>query len=286
MKRNFTNENFEDFLRQSADGLRLRPSGKVWKNISKHLNKRRRRVGFAIGTFLLAVSTFAYFIVQDSAKKFNSLANANPAATTPATKKVFEKEITAPNSVQKTAILNTPHHAQPFSKTNFKPANTYHLPQPFENNPSETKITPDVTSNGNGTAIAGFTPTVVDSYSDQPAEDKIKNQGSVVNDKPVTYPLTIESVVNSYKTKNSKKTSLQFYFTPTISYRKLSENKSFLRSQTATNPNYWPALIFDVNNMVTHKPNIGFELGMAVKYPLTQKMKLRGGIQFNVNRYD
>ncbi len=58
MKRNFTNENFEDFLRQSADGLRLRPSGKVWKNISKHLNKRRRRVGFAIGTFLLAVSTF------------------------------------------------------------------------------------------------------------------------------------------------------------------------------------------------------------------------------------
>ena len=38
--------------------------------------------------------------------------------------------------------------------------------------------------------------------------------------------------------------------------------------------------------MVTHKPNIGFELGMAVKYPITPKMKLRGGIQFNVNRYD
>jgi hypothetical protein len=286
MKRNFTNENFEDFLRQSADGLRLRPSGKVWKNISKHLNKRRRRVGFAIGTFLLAVSTFGYFIVQDSAKKFNAFANANPVTTTSATKKVSTNEITAPGSVQKPAILNTPRHAQPFSKTSFIPVNTYPLHQLIENHPSEIKITPDANSNGNGTAIAGFTPTVVDSYSDQPAEDETKKQGSVVNDKLVTYPLTIESVINSYKAKNSKKASLQFYFTPTISYRKLSENKSFLRSQTASNPNYLPALIFDVNNMVTHKPNIGFELGTAVKYPITPKMKLRGGIQFNVNRYD
>lgn len=286
MKRNFTNENFEDFLRQSADGLRLRPSGKVWKNISNHLNKRRRRVGFAIGTFLLAISTFGYFIVQESAKKLNSLANAHPATTTSATKKVFTYESTVPYSAQKPATLNKPPHTQSFSKTSFIPANTALSPQPFKNHLSEIKIAPDANSSGNGTAITGFTPTIVDSYFDQPAEDETKKQGSVANDKPVTYPLTIESVINSYKAKNSKKASLQFYFTPTISYRKLSENKSFLRSQTITDPNYIPALIFDVNNMVTHKPNIGFELGMAVKYPITPKMKLRGGIQFNVNRYD
>ena len=285
MKRNFTNENFEDFLRQSADGLRLQPSGKVWKNISKHLNKRRRRVGFAIGTFLLAVSTFGYFIVQDSAKKFHSFTNANPAATTSAPKNLFEKEITTPNSVQKPAILNTPHYAPPFSKINFHPANTSSFSQPFENNASGTRTQP-VNVDENSAEITGFRPTIVDSYFDQPAEAETKAQGPVAKDQPLTYPLTIESVVNSYKTKNRKKASLQFYFTPTISYRKLSENKSFLRSQTATSPNYWPALIFDVNNMVTHKPDIGFELGIAVKYPITQKMKLRGGIQFNVNRYD
>jgi hypothetical protein len=38
--------------------------------------------------------------------------------------------------------------------------------------------------------------------------------------------------------------------------------------------------------VVTHKPNIGFELGMAAKYPLTRNLKLLGGLQFNVNRYD
>jgi hypothetical protein len=107
MKRNFTNENFEDFLRQNADGLRLRPSDKVWKNISKHLNKRRRRVGFAIGTFLLAVSTFGYFIVQDSAKKFDSFVDASPDKAPAITKKLFEKETAEQTTIQTPQISNT-----------------------------------------------------------------------------------------------------------------------------------------------------------------------------------
>jgi hypothetical protein len=38
--------------------------------------------------------------------------------------------------------------------------------------------------------------------------------------------------------------------------------------------------------VVTHRPDLGFELGMAAKYPITKKMKLTGGLQFNVNRYN
>src|SRR5215216_481967 len=79
MKRNFTNENFENFLRESAEELRMRPSDKVWKSISNHLNKRRRRVGIAIGSFLLALSTFAYFTNEGSSQKSNSLVKARPA---------------------------------------------------------------------------------------------------------------------------------------------------------------------------------------------------------------
>ncbi|HJW16339.1 MAG TPA: hypothetical protein VJ499_04435, partial [Flavisolibacter sp.] len=64
MKKNFTPENFEDFLRQSADGLRMRPSVKVWKGVSSQLNKRRRRFEFIIGAFIIALSTFGYFIIE------------------------------------------------------------------------------------------------------------------------------------------------------------------------------------------------------------------------------
>jgi hypothetical protein len=125
----------------------------------------------------------------------------------------------------------------------------------------------------------------VDDYFDGGIKEETPQTVSVA--KPALYPLTIESVLNSYTAGRSrKKIGFQFYFTPTISYRKLGENKSFLRSQPANNPNYRQALIFDVNNVVTHKPDIGFEIGMAAKYPITRKMKLKGGLQFNVNRYD
>ena len=77
-----------------------------------------------------------------------------------------------------------------------------------------------------------------------------------------------------------------FFFTPTVSYRNLSENKSYLRSPSLVGIPYNYAALYDVNNMVTHKPNIGLELGVTSKYAITKNIKLRGGLQFNINRYD
>ena len=42
----------------------------------------------------------------------------------------------------------------------------------------------------------------------------------------------------------------------------------------------------DVKNVVTHKPDIGFELGIAVKYPLSKRIALKTGLQFNISKYD
>lgn len=278
MKRNFTNENFEDFLRQSADDLRMRPSKKVWKGISSHLNQRRRRVGFAIGAFLLAISTFAYLRVENSSSQFAETISAGKAKAT--LKPAEEKSIQ--NNHQSIDQKSTTSNF--LSNNTLKSgANNSFLSQLSLNNSAESTIADENTSL---TGTNEFVPTIVDSYFDHPTEEKA-NQNPVDNDKSTIYPLSIESVINSYKpSPQKKKLSFQFYFTPTTSYRKLSENKSFLRSQSPGSPNYAPALIFDVNNVVTHRPDLGFELGMAAKYPITKKMKLTGGLQFNVNRYN
>src|SRR5690349_11359982 len=60
MERNFTNENFERFLRQNADGLRMRPSDKVWSGISRNLNRRKRRFGFLLLTSLMIATGLGY----------------------------------------------------------------------------------------------------------------------------------------------------------------------------------------------------------------------------------
>ncbi|MGN6165665.1 MAG: hypothetical protein ACTHOF_14100 [Flavisolibacter sp.] len=278
MKRNFTNENFEDFLRQSADDLRMRPSKKVWKGVSSHLNQRRRRLGFAIGAFLLAISTFAYLRVENSSSQFAETISADKAKGTlrPA----------EANSIQN----NNQSIDEKSTTSNFLSNNT--LKSRVDNSvSSQLSLSSSIEStiadeNISLTGTDEFVPTIVDSYFDDSSKEDIE-QNQADNNKSPLYPLSIESVVNSYKPSlQKKKLSFQFYFTPTTSYRKLSENKSFLRSQSPSNPNYAPALIFDVNNVVTHRPDLGFELGMAAKYPITQKMKLTGGLQFNVNRYN
>ena len=66
MERNFTNENFERFLRQNADGLRMRPSDKVWGSIARRLNRRRRRFGLLLACSLMVAGGLGYYLVGPS----------------------------------------------------------------------------------------------------------------------------------------------------------------------------------------------------------------------------
>src|SRR5690349_16556643 len=65
MKRDFTDENFEDFLKQSADSLRMKAPDKVWQNLSKELNKKRRRFTFGLSAFLLVSSALGYAVISN-----------------------------------------------------------------------------------------------------------------------------------------------------------------------------------------------------------------------------
>lgn len=97
-------------------------------------------------------------------------------------------------------------------------------------------------------------------------------------------PYTIESVTNSYK-PGPRQVSWQLFFTPTISYRALSVNKNFAGSPGGPLP-FPYASIEDVNNAVTHKPDLGFQLGLMARYPVSKRVNLRAGLQLNVNKYD
>jgi len=72
----------------------------------------------------------------------------------------------------------------------------------------------------------------------------------------------------------------QVYLTPTVSYRKLTENKN-------STPNaFGYAQIININSVVNHKPAMGFEFGIEGKYRLNENLSIKSGLQFNINRYD
>jgi hypothetical protein len=80
--------------------------------------------------------------------------------------------------------------------------------------------------------------------------------------------------------KRQSKVTAQVFFTPTVSYRKLKENKNVY----AGSGFYTPSI--DLNNIVKHKPAMGLEFGIEGKYKMSKKLSLTTGLQFNINRYD
>lgn len=271
MKRNFTDEDFEGFLRQNADGLRMRPSADVWKGIAKNLNRRKRRTTLIIASFLLVATTFSYYL-----NEYNT-GPVKPLTTKQNTKAVPHQgstgAITPATTLIPQALAAVPVTAAPFSR--------------YRSTAISRETTPVVAAGETIQAPAanpdnGFTATILD--NDEYSGFAETTQPSLLSASPATDPLSIESVTN-VKLRGKKQLEWQLLFIPTISYRKLGENKSYLHDQqnaasVAGNP------YGDVNNAVTHKPDFGLQLGLAAKYPITKNLKLKGGLQFDINRYD
>ena len=81
-------------------------------------------------------------------------------------------------------------------------------------------------------------------------------------------------------TRKQARVTAQIYFTPTVSYRKLTENKRVYNSNSVYVP------IIDLNNLVKHKPAMGLEFGIEGRYSIGPNFSIKSGIQFNINRYD
>src|SRR5688572_4820595 len=303
MESNYSNKDFEQYVKQNADQYRMFPSDKVWKGVNNALHTRRKWYGFWLGFLLLVTGGAVTWVMTTypSSKKENSVTqNSNPLAV-PFTKPASIEKVTADIKklfpFNKEVIIDQAPFitegnsiALPLAAQENIPEGTIHLwPVPQQNQVTQTEGFSEIASriNINGSFINNLTEitTAVNEkalLTDQPS---IKTSNIVPDSQSDVYPLlTIESVTNAYQYKKlAKRISWQLFITPTISYRRLSVNKS-LDNPSAFN--YPFASLNDVNSVVTHKPDIGLQIGVSGRYPVMRNLKLRGGLQFNINRYD
>lgn len=282
MKRDFTPENIERFLKESADDLQMRPSDEVWDRISGRMNRRRRWVFFTSAFFLVTVSLFGYYIIDQSKTPGNPFATIQTVQKKAVAKPQSNNTHTAAtnNSSTSTIAVGSRPVVTSFEKNRNAVITNERGHQLFQN--PMLHGADDLAAYNLDTAA--FTPTVVDEYA--PFENAAPVT-TLPESAPAHDPLTIESVVNAYQ-RSAKKRKSEFllFFTPTVSYRRLTENKSYLRAVPQNQAGVNLAALYDVNTMVTHKPDLGLELGFAFKFPVTNRIKLRTGMQFNINRYD
>ncbi len=307
MESNYDNKDFEQYVKQNADQFRMFPSDKVWKGINNAVHTRRKWYGLWLGFLLLVTGGAVSWVmtIYPSSKKDNSFAlNNNPASALSAKiidiKKVsrefenllpFNKEpaITQKNNltpepgIMSGALLQSIQNNIP-EKTIYNPVVLQQYPgiQTEKNQPVIAGLI-----NIKNIIINSLTETIPagieKNYSDN-QNAFISENTTVKRRDEVYFPLTIESITNAYQFKKAaKRISWQLFITPTVSYRKLSVNKSL---DNPSSSNYPFASLTDINSAVTHKPDMGLQIGASGRYPLTRNLKLRGGVQFNINRYD
>lgn len=290
MKREFTDESFEAFLKRNADNLRMKAPEKVWQHLSTDLNKSRRKLTTGLSAIFLTTCILASLTTSNTNQN-TPLRHQAAHLDTPAA------SATASSDAAHGRIIKTGLAAGP--STVSKPSGLLNLLVERRVLPThlsalgdrQNQVGAGYTSLVNQPAsLAAVTPLMDDDMTPTlrtPAQQNTeKSLPTAFAATDNAWPLSIESVVNTYRKKASR-FQTEFHFTPTISYRKLSENKAYLRATPMFNPtSNYAAFYSSVNNMVTHKPDIGFELGVTEKYSLTQKLRIKAGLQFNVNRYD
>lgn len=291
MKKDFTQDSFEDFLKHSADGLRMKAPDRVWQNLSKELNKGRRRFAFGLSAFLLLTSAAGYYIITNASPQKEALTQQGKQQTPVAQSSHQQTSLQpAASATGAKVVLMQPKQKASFTtkETNAKGVKQLAPVIAINNKNSANEFA--TATEGTIVGQETFTPTVVDSYTEGEtnATASTSSNKSLFVQAADVLPLSVESVINAFKNKRSgKRFETGFYFTPSISYRKLTENKSYLRSlDPALIAAGSPALYSSVNNNVTQKPDVGFELGFAAKYALSNRLKIRSGLQFNVNRYN
>ncbi len=307
MESNYSNRDFEQFVQQNADQYRMYPSERVWKGINSTLHTRRRWYGFWLTILLLATGGAVTWVMttypsnkkQDQSSIVNSAIPVKENSLKNISTTVSEKiENLLPFAQPYLAIPDeiVVNNDVPFAEIeNLRPLTADEI---IVNLPSVEDVAVAASTEKNYSSLINkmSPPAIISagSFADNNelitskllAEEKlpvkVDNVKSGLTDQ--LFLLTIESVINSYKyQKPAKRVSWQLFVTPTVSYRKLSVNKDFDKPA----PGVYPfANLADVNSVVTHKPDLGLQLGLSARYPITKNLKLRGGLQFNINRYD
>jgi len=286
MERHLNND-FERFLKQNADQYRLYPSTKPWKGIYSHFHGKRR--WFGLGAILLLLTGSLITMLVINSPKQSPVAQTNPAVNSteqktfvPSSSSIASTRIANSNSIPGNGMSSL-SVASLSPEGNYPTANYPAIKDYVGVNPldqAQTAVQPELLT----PILISLTDELTDQNSYiQALEQRLATNSQQRNFGTNSFDWTIESVLNSYKKRN--RIGLQFNFTPTISYRKLSENKDYMRSAAAQNNTAYSPL-YNINSAVTHKPDMGVELGLTAKYALNSTFRLKAGLQFNVNRYD
>jgi hypothetical protein len=311
-------DEFEQFLQDEVKQHRMYPSDNIWKNIRTELHGYKAWPALTfISLFIITALTVSTLLnnhpdrhvfppVVSSAKHTETVdvsggtGDAAPVADDHYFEKISPSQITAetfaglkettPEETFIVANNNTnPIAAVPVKTTadriiytekpviNSIPVSSINTATSIENTPVLAAVENTGAESALATkAVVAETASPKKSDSHATADDFLKDFGFVG--------------VSPAPRRNSK-FGFQFYITPSNSYRRLSDEKvkdiiqPSVAASSAQNVPLSSNVTANVNDVVRHKPALGFEAGFAFLYNMSSRLKFKTGIQLNVREY-
>jgi hypothetical protein len=250
------------------------PSGRVWENIRTEVHGKRSWPALTIISLsiLVALTVSTFVVTQKSTPIVKSLIVRHSSAPVTATKPTIELQVTKTRKQFPKAVIQV-HEVVP--------------EMPTQEN-LETTCTAFSTINNEVTDELQTSIEAAATISTSDSQTKINN--------PSLLPALIQQQVNNNfdlssnannKQKN-RKYSVQFYATPSASFRVLSDQKvkELIQPSLIAIPLTAPiSQTPTFNQAVRHRPDIGLELGLTFNYPVSNKLQFKTGLQVNIRQY-
>lgn len=293
---------FEHWLRQQTDGQRLYPDESVWDRVHNRVQKRRW-YPLVLALLLITGGAVSWVMIDQPDLPINYLAPVQIADRS-------TNVSTGSTHPTKSIVQN---RAIPFKPIDAQPANEA-FPFIGLNTPAELNEAVVSDANESSSDPIAETPKIavasealsayaqslkkpvpeiqkeirIERVSNAPVVEFNSTSELLVSAQKPQEPLhTIESIVSAYRGKRTRRSwQLQLTVSPTVSYRKLIENRNALQSaRSITNPAPLIAAP-ELNSVVNHKPDMGLQFGLSVNRRLSDRLAFTGGLQFNINKYN
>ena len=311
-----TNDELEQFLREETSNQGMFPSDHIWENIRVELHGNRSWPALTFLSLLvilsLTVSTFFNYppkaiiekelaaITPTTIIHNNISTNNNPNQTiedqlnlnlyteqTIAAINTNDISLTQSPVISKNDIIASTNNLQVIDNkatafANLLKSTTLIFPaiNPIKVEPKIDNNTPvdDEIVNASNTALA--------------VNKKLKNiknypPGSIFkDDDPSADAYLKDFSVQQNKITSPGKLTILYYASPSISYRKLIDDKqrsSYINLFATTSQSQSPTI--NINDAVKHAPAIGLEAGVNLLYNITKNLKIKTGLQFNMRQY-
>jgi len=310
MENNNFDNSLEEFLQKETSQHRMYPSDHIWRNIHKELHGKKKWPALTITAVLMIAALCISTILNDypSELQYKQLLTNNSRNL---------------NLIQSTNPFFPGLNKSKQSDTNLELSNQNIASNTINTTVYDDSKIDDAEINAKGnTTLSNATFTsdqIINTYhennfdnnSNTPAEiEKISlninqlNEGTLISDnnlnrittKKINYPIIKNSDIHLTEgqlqipalVKNkSSKLELDIYVTPSISYRKLLDDKlrnNFEPTPIANGP-IAAAYSQNVNDVVKHKAAMGTEIGIGIMYHITKNLKFKTGLQYNIRKY-